>query len=325
MTRALGSNAIIKFCQEATWGTTPVAPTEVHGIAPRSEGLGSTRNLFQSETISPTRAVVGLGNGNKAVAGNISTDLLPEGLEVLFCHLLGQNTPVTTGSGIYTHVIKGASGYLEGLSIEKGFPNITTFFKYTGCRVNSLTINIVQEGFHEAVFDFIGKAETVDEAATMIVNPVGGVTYGTKSGFTGYQCKIYIDSVEVGEAVSGSITITNNYETDAYVLGSEFRASALPGRRECSGDFTMFFQDVNEYNTYVAGTEVALKFEFISGADSLNIEFPIVKLSGESPKVTGPGGLNLSLSFQARYSTADLTDVIFTLVNTLDEIPAQPT
>ena len=327
MTRALGSNAVVKFCQEQTWGTTPVAPSNVYGINLRSESLGSTRNLFQSETINQYRSVVGLGEGNKAVAGNIVTDLFPEGLEVLIRHLLGAPTVATTGSGPFTHVLKGQEDYLEGLSIEKGYVNINQFFKYTGCRVNSMSINMVQEGFHEVTFDFLGKAEVVDTSTQI----AGTATYATKNGYTGYQCTVYTDHttpsvfVALGNVVSGSININNNLETDGYVLGSAFRASALPGKRECSGDFTTFFENTELYTLYADGTECALKFVFTNGTDSLTIQFPIVKFGGESPKIASAGGLNLPLTFQARRDgTTELTDVIITFVNSLSSIPTAP-
>ena len=325
MTVALGSNAVLKFCQEVTWGTTPVAPANVYGLNIRSETLGSTKNLFQSQTINQYRSVVGLGDGNKAVAGNIATDLFPEGLEVLMRHVLGNPAVVTTDTGgvaPYTHVMKGAAGYLEGLSIEKGFVNINQYMKYTGCRVNSMNINLVQEGFHEVTVDFIGKQE-VTGVATQIA---GAATFPDKSGFTGYQCEVSLNSgsgyAVLGNVVSGSININNNYETDKYVLGSPYRASALPGKRECKGDFSVFFEDLAIYNLYANGTECALKFDFDNGlGQTLTIEFPIVKIGGESPKIASEGGVNLSLNYQARRSTADQTDVIVTLVNTVATIP----
>lgn len=328
MTVALGSNAVVKFCQEQVWGTTPAAPAKVYGLNLRNESLGSTKNLFQSETINQHRSVVGLGDGNLAVAGNIVTDLFPEGLEVLLRHLLGNPTVATTGSGPYTHIMKGAAGYLEGLSIEKGFVNITQYFKYSGCRINSMNINLVQEGFHEVTFDFIGKEETLATATQIDGSPV----YGNKNGYTGYQCVVSTDHasagnfVALGNVVSGSISINNNVETDKYVLGSSARASALPGKRECKGDFTVFFEDAALYNVYKTGVECAIKFVFTNvTGQTLTILFPVVKLGGEAPKIASAGGVNLPLNFQARRDdVTQLTDVVFTLVNTVATIDAAP-
>ena len=332
--RALGSNAAVKFCQEQVWGTTPVAPSLIYGMSLRSEGIGSTKNLFQSETINAMRTVIGLGDGNKAVAGNISTDLFPEGLEVLIRHLLGAPTVVTTGSGPYTHVMKGDANYLEGLTIAKSFPNINQYFKYTGCRVNSMAIALVQEGFHNATFDFIGSAETL--AQTEFLSSPTAV-FPTKNGYTGYECKVYTtmnpaDGIvspsvyyELGYVTGGSININNNIETDSYVLGSPFRASALLGKRECTGDFTAFFRDAYLYAIYAAGTEVGVKFIFTnSTGQTMTFEFPKCKIGGEAPKIAGPGGINLPLNFQARYDSVAGYDVKVTIVNTLTTIAKAP-
>lgn len=325
MTVALGSNAVLKYCQEQVWGTTPVAPAKVYGLNIRSESLGSTKNLFQSETINQYRSVVGLGDGNLAVAGNLVTDLFPEGMEILLRHLLGKPTVATTGSGPYTHILKGDAAYMEGLSIEKGFVNINKFFKYTGCRVNSMNINLIQEGFHEVTFDFLGKVEEV--AATTQID--GTAVYGNKNGFTGYQCVVASNHtgsyVDLGNVVSGSISINNNYETDKYVLGSPYRASALPGKRECTGDFTVFFEDTVLYEIYKTGVECGLKFTFTNvTGQSMIFEFPICKIGGEAPKIASAGGVNLPLNFQARRSDVEETDVILTLINTVPVIELAP-
>lgn len=320
MARALGSGAVLKYCEESTWGTTPVAPSIVYGMYFKSETMGISRNLFQSDMINPYRSVVGLGEGNKAVAGNFVTDLLPEGMEVLWRHLLGNPTPVTTGSGPYTHVMKGAAGYAEGLSIEKGFTNINEYFKYTGCRINSMTLNLVQEGFHEITWDFLGKNETTAADSQI----TGTATTPSSNGFTGYQCVVAIKGADevsytdISNVVSGSMTINNNIETDGYVLGNAFRASAVYGRRDIAGDFSIFFEDLDLYDTYfVTGAEASLKFTFTNTPlnDILVVTFPRVKLGGESPKIADQGGINIPFTFQARRDDTEQTDVIVSITN----------
>lgn len=327
MTRAFGSNAIVKFCQEQAWGVTPdpLALSKItFGMNLRSEGLGMSKNVIQSQMINQYRSVVGLTDGNKAVAGNIVTDLIPEGLEVLFRHLLGKPTVTTTGSGPYTHVMKGDAGYLEGLSFEKGFANINQYLLYKGCRINTCTIDIPQEGFAGVTFDFVGREET-DNTTTQIT---GTTAYGTKDGFNGYQCTVYTDNtgsyVALGKVTKGNITITNNVETSAYVLGSALRADEAMGQRDCKGDFEIFFEDLTLYNVFVAGTVCGVKFVFNNGVESLTIEFPAVKLGGESPKIASAGGVNLPLNFTAKRDTGNATDVIFTFVNSTVSIETAP-
>jgi len=327
MTRAIGSNAIVKFCQEQTWGVTP-DPSALgkltFGMNLRSEGLGLSKNTIQSQMINQYRSVVGLTDGNKAVAGNIVTDLLPEGIEVLFRHLLGKPTVTTTGSGPYTHIMKGDPGYLEGLSFEKGFPNINEYILYSGCRINTCTIDIPQEGFAGVTFDFVGKAENIDTSTQI----TGDSVYGTKDGFNGYQCTVYTNNtgsyVALGKVTKGTITISNNIETDAYVLGSAFRADEALGTRDCKGDFEIFFEDLTIYNLFVNGTSCGIKFVFDNGVESIIFEFPEVKIGGESPKIASAGGVNLPLNFTAKRNTAAATDIIVTFVNSTVSVETAP-
>lgn len=322
--RATGAKTAIVATQEAVWGELNAAPASVLGFYVRSFNLGGSKNTFQSETINQHRAIVGLADGNKAVQGNMVTDLLPECLEVLLRHLLGKGTVTTTGSGPYTHVIKGSPDTLEGLSFQKSFTNISKHFLYTGTRLNSMAIDIVQEGFHGVTWDFIGKGETIH--ATEQITIASGV-FPTKNGYNGYQASIEIDTgsgyTALGRVVSGSINIANNVETDGYVLGSAERASCEYGTRECSGGFSMFFEDTTLYELYSAGTECGLKYVFNNGVDSTTFKFPKVKLAGTSPEITSAAGINLDFTFQARVDPGSNTDVEVTIVNSLPSIELQ--
>lgn len=328
MKRATGAKSSITFAQEAVWKTTPSSPDEVYGLNIRSSSLGGSKNQFQSETINQFRTVVGLGDGNKSVEGNIVTDLLPEGLEVLFRHLLGKGNITTTGSGPYTHVLKGSAETLEGLTIVKGFTNINEYFVYPGCRVNSMNINFIQEGFHDITWEFIGTAEEIEA-----VDPFTGETpiYPTKSGFTGYQAKIDVDTGDgyktLGYVTSGNLSITNNVETDGFVLGSDTRASAEYGRRESTGAFNMFFSDTDLYKYFLSGKHCSLKWIVSNTAtgDSMIFEFPKCKLGGSSPSIDDASGVELAMTFQSEYDEVQETDVILTLVNGTTAIKEQPT
>jgi hypothetical protein len=187
-----------------------------------------------------------------------------------------------------------------------------------------MAIDIIQEGFTGVTFDVVGKQETSGSTSGI----VGSAVYPSKDGFNGYQCSVWIDStgsyVKVGNVTKGSINITNNIETDAFVLGSQYRADAAFGKRQCSGDFTMFFEDLLYYNLFLNGTEVGIKFLFDDGTHSITFEFPAVKLGGSSPQISNAAGINLDLNFKAKRSTSDDTDVICTFVNDAPTIPLAP-
>lgn len=327
--RASGAKTSVKFAQEKVW-KQPIDPGDlgiVHGMNIRSINLGGNKNQFQSETINQFRAVVGLGDGNKAVEGNIVTDFLPEGMEVLLRHLLGKGTVVTTGSGPYTHVLKGEADTMQGLMIQKAFTSVDEYFVYRGCRINSMAINVIQEGFHDVTWDIIGTTEQI-----FTTDQFTGETaiYPTKSGFTGYQAKVQTNLsgswVDLGNVVSGNLNITNNVETDGYVLGSAERAAAEHGTRECTGGWTMFFEDTTLYALYQSGVECGIRWIFDNGAESITFEFPKVKMGGDSPAIESAAGVNLNLTFQARLDNTPgvETDVIVTIVNSTSAIEEEP-
>jgi len=178
-----------------------------------------------------------------------------------------------------------------------------------------MTIDIVQEGFHGVTFDFVGKDETVTDEENATLND-SEAQISTSDGMTGYNCTVTVGSSLQGNVKSGNINITNNIETDGYVLGSQFRASAEYSKRECSGEFTMFFENTTLYESYIAGTETDVVFNFTNGGTkSLNINFPAVKLSGDAPSINSTSGVDLTMKFNAKYDSGEATDVIFTVVN----------
>ena len=340
--RASGAKTSVKFAQEVVWKhkfdtTHPLG--NVYGLNIRSCSLGGTKNQFQSETINDKRTVVGLGEGNKAVEGDIVTDFLPEGMEILFHHLLGKNgsgnisrtagedhadPAIGDESGKYVLELDGKADTLEGLCIQKEFTSLGQRFVYRGCRVNSMTLNIIQEGFHDITWNFIGTGEevnTTDEFAGKTAS------YSYEDGYTGYQAKVYIKrpariaqdgTTEIpadttwtllGNVTTGNITITNNVETDGYVIGSDERASAEYGTRQCTGSWTMFFEDVDLYRIYQKGLECSLMFVFENAVGKkVRFTFPSVKLGGDSPTIESATGINLNLTFQAKYHDDDFSD-----------------
>ena len=333
MTRASGAKTSVKFAQEVEWKhefDPEVYPLgNVYGLNIRSCSLGGSKNQFQSETINDKRAVVGLGEGNKAVEGDIVTDFLPEGQEILFRHLLGKdpdgcdrvlvNDANDEDTGKWRLRMKGVADTMQGLCVEKAFTSLDRYFIFRGCRINTMTLNLIQEGFHDITWNFIGTSEEIKSESEFAGKTA---SYCNDNGYTGYQAVIQImrpartdetgtaqpadtEWVTLGNITNGNITITNNTETDGYVLGSDERASAEHGTRQCTGSWTMFFESVDLYNIFLQGLECKLRFVFESPTGKIiRMVFPCVKLGGDSPAIESAAGINLNLTFQAKYQQA---------------------
>lgn len=315
MAQATGSRGQLAFVEEVTFGTTPNTPT-MKGIPFTSESLMTEINTFQSEEIRADRMVQKVLAGNRRPGGDINFELQPEGLTTLFKHALGG--VVTTGSGPYTHTIDGGASLPVGLTIEKGFTDIAQYFIYTGCRINSLSMTVPQEGLITGTFGVLAKDEAID------TSPLdAAVDYPTDDPFVSYQCALY-EAADVGSigAALGVVTeftftVENNLKDDQFVIGSASRYNLPEGRRIITGSMTLFFENATYYNKFISNTQAAIKLVVTSGTQSVTIWFPQIQYKGGSPtpQIADDGPITIQMPFQCeRYAAWD-TDIRMIFVN----------
>ena len=156
MPQAERSHTQIIYDAETTYKTDPGTP-DCKILPFKSESLKFSRDLVESEAIVSSRNPKKPGRGKSNVSGSIELEINPY-IAAILKHALGSNT--TTGASPYTHTMK-VGALPVGLVIEKGFKDIAQYFKYNGCRINSLKMSVLPDGIIGGSVDIIGAKETV--------------------------------------------------------------------------------------------------------------------------------------------------------------------
>ncbi len=308
MTQATGANAQIIFGEESTFGTAATSGIKM-GSALYGESFGGSTEELISNAINPSRSVQDVKAGNQTVSGSIPFELSSIGMGTLFKHLMGTNA--TTGAGPYTHTQKRGS-LPTGLTIEKGYTDISQYELFTGCRINAMALSVTPEGLVTGSFDFVGQ----DMSAS------GSSFDGTPTDL-GHNPIVHHEATTVQEG-GGAATLlglelnyTNNLDAGRFVIGSA-NINALPeGRGDTTGTVTLAFENLTLYNKWLNDTESSLDITFTDSAgDTVQFLIPAVHYNGDaSPKIESPQGIVIALPFRGIYDATEATDLKVVLVN----------
>jgi hypothetical protein len=319
MAQAQGSKAYIALQKESTFATDPGTPTLLT-LPYSSESLGRTVGLDVNDHITSNRNPGAPVRGNTEVAGSISFNLGVYPAEI-FLAALGSVS--TTGSDPYVHTIKVGTS-LPSFTIEKGFSDISQYFKYNGCKVNRFSLTATPNGFQKCSLDIMGAKETAS-----------GTAFDTPTSFTDLPFDGFlINSVtEGGGAITGvneiTINIDNGLDGDTFVIGGAgVRGAVNEGKAQVSGTIRGIFENLTLFNKAVNQTEssLALVYQRGTGAGSagneyLSITIPELYYSIRTPAVAGPKGIFYELDFQGFYANdAGASACIIVCKNTQETI-----
>lgn len=320
MPQAKGSNSIIGYQEESTYATDPGTPTLIK-LYYITENLKLERQNIYSNVIQSNRNPTTPNRGNHNVVGSITTELQAF-IGGLLKGTLGSNTP--SGANPYTHTIKVGTS-VPSFTIEKGFTDITTpkYFKYSGCKINKMSLKVRPEGAQEVSFDFIGAKETV-----------GGTSFDAtltdlgKQSFQGFHIATITEGGgAIAVVTEADINIENGLDDKVYTINTSapgVRRSLPEGMVKVSGTLKALFEDDTLYTKATAGTESALVVTYTigagsgaAGAEQLSISIPELLYTPNAPVISGPAGLLVELPFEAYYSNdAGASSIIMTLKNT---------
>ena len=314
---ASGLQAQIGYGEESTWGTR-VAPTVFIPLI--SEDIAHDREPLVAEGIIAGHSIPStdqINGGPVDVRGPIAHELYTSGIDILLKHMFGSQT--NTGSGPYTHVYKPTTGTIDGkgLTVQVGRPGVGgTVHPHdvAGGKIESWEIACSAGEIATLGVDLVGKSMVVNQTlATAAYTAAGSKPFK----FTHGAVSIGGSTVNVMEAtVSGN----NGLKTDRRFIDSAAAGTiAEPleaSRREYTGSFSGEFNDLTQYNRFVAGTEVALVLAFTAGAASLTIEGNI-RFDGAGGRVGGSDILTEDLPFRFIRTTGGLaeTAIKITTVN----------
>lgn len=277
--------------------------------------LNSKQNLNKSKVISGVRSDSQAAYGNTDVSGTITTGIDLASFGYLLKSIVG--VPVTTanaagGASDFTHVYKVGTS-LPSLIMERLVGS--TYFLYNGCKADTLKISVGGDAELEAQMDYVGCTSAVgtspyDPAATLITqtDKLNQFMAAIKIGGT----------AATGVIKSGDFTLNNNLDKTGYTVGDNgYRSQIAEGSAQASGTFKTLFNDTTLFNYGLNQLTTSLEIVWQkSVTKSLSFLFPEVNFSRADPLITGPGGVELDLSWEGFWqSDAGDSIVIVTLNN----------
>ena len=317
MAQAEGIQSQIFIQEEATYGSDPTPGGYLLPIV--SEDVRTTEKLIESKLIRSSRNPSRPGRGNQSVDGNIVTELIAE-LGYFWKWALGSVTD--SGSGPYTHIFK-IDNTLASFVLEKGFTDISQYFKFNGCKLGGFSLDVDSEGISQITFPVMGQKETVG-SSPLDSTPVE------------YDPTIF-DSFDIGTIEEGGasiaivtsirgLTFDNALSGDNYVINPSalgIRTGIGTDIAKVKGTITASFENVTLYNKAVNGTESSLKLIWSkgdglgsAGNESLEFFIPELRYERATPIIPGAVPLIVELGFVGYYENhADASALEITLKN----------
>ena len=308
MAQQQGSNSRLLYQTEVTFKSVP-SNADAMVLPFVSESLRSSRNLISSKTIRSSRNPLQPVRGNVDVSGDITFELAPEYGKLLH-HAFGTYTAVSgesvgLGAGVYRHTFK-IGALPVGLTIEKQFTDLATakYFQYSGCKINSLKINVKPEGLIESSCSIIGAKETIANSS-FDASPVDP----GHTPFDGFGATLTEGGVALGIATEIDFTLENNLDGTSFVIDGTGQRYSLPaGTAKVSGTVKLLFDSTTMYEKALNYTDSALVIVFTHGTgvgtdgnEKLTFTIPELKFQPNAPVVSGPQGVLVEMPFEAFY------------------------
>jgi len=279
-----------------------------------SSGIKSSRNLNSAATLRGNANPVEPFDGNISVAGSVVVPV--DSIAFWYWLKAAFGTPTTTGAGPYVHTFKAGTAR-PFVTIEHQFTELSTakYFQYTGCKVGGMSFSAGDDGELVATFDIVGAVETIASASfhgAAVAQSLGRLKNShlalTEGGST----------LANGKMVDAKIGF--GLDTGQYVIGGGGVLGSLPdGIMDVSGNLNLLFENTTMIEKANASTESALILTFTDSATSaLEITFPEIKYSRNSPGIEGPQGIAVALPWGGYYdNNADTTSVKVVLTNSV--------
>lgn len=222
------------------------------GIRLRSGGLGADRDLLIPDAeIGGTRDIGDVYLGAVKWSGNYEFYARVESFLTLLYAALGTKSLVTT-TGITTHTITPSDGAaLPFLSIEEEIGAALETFDYTDAVVNTLHLEASADGY------LMGTAGMIALKQVAGVTPTDPTTLlDSLPMIVGTNITVTYNGVTM-PAHSFKLDINNQFDDTDIRLGSFFRGSLVPKRREVTASVSIRNSDSTQFRQAVYGLPAA--------------------------------------------------------------------
>jgi len=249
--------------------------------------------------------------------GDINLDLPTRGLGLLLSHAMGSApSPVTVSTGVYSYTFTLGDVYGRSFSAQVGVPQYggTVVPKtITGAKIQSFELAVANAGIATGKF-------TVDAANFVTTQTLATASYSLNgSVFHFAQGSVTLDGSSIANVKDFSLTVDNTLKQDRFNLGGLGAKSeqTINGFRKVSGKLTAEFTDATLLNKFLTDSSAALVLSFVGNTiastykDTLTVTIPAAKFDADTPNVTGPGVVDLSMSFEVYDNGTDAPVTVF--------------
>ena len=308
--QAKGSMGRVVVDWETTFATDPVSPVG-QSLPFNTCEIEAKQNLIETGTMTGTRNPAQPGLGRVTVGGAMTVPMCFNSVGFWLKALFG--APTTTGTSKYTHAFKIATSQ-PSMVIEKGFTDITQYEKFNGCKLNTFTLNFGDDSELVASLDILGAKSTL--SATPYDETVTAVALDRINQF---QATLEEGGSAFADVLSGTLVISSNLDGNNFTVGAGNTRGSIPeGQYAVTGTLKVLFKDATLINKGKNATESSLKLKFTKDADtSVEFSIPEIQYDAVSPKISGPAGIVLDLSYRGFYGNDAAASVaVVTLKNT---------
>lgn len=307
MTRQHGYDFKLASAYESTYGTPPGSGYVFLPV--KTFGLKRDRPFEKDPRLGLGRGGQALYQGRISCSGPVVVPVDVANIGYWLRQFLG--SPSTTGTGPYTHVFTSGGASLPSMSLEAQHSSASTFEMFDGVYGSSIAFGLADDGEAIATLDLVG-ADCTKAGSTAAGSP----SSETYEAFRQFYGSLQLDSSDLGDVLSASFTYDNGLNIERLVNGAAKIDEPDLGDDMVTGQIDMRFADATLYDKAVAATSVDLDFIYeISASKKLTVSIPEVYLTPTSPPVDGPGGLNISFSFEAVVNTSAGHKLQATLIN----------
>lgn len=295
---ASGSRHEIRYVPEVTMGTTPAGPT-----MKRLRNTGSTLNLTKealtSAEIRADRQITDQRHGARRIGGDVNFELSYGAFDEFLAGVM---------FGEWNANVLKAGTTLKTFTLERAFTDVSQFLVYTGCAVNSMSLQVQPNRMLTGTFGMIGLNMDTDVAQLGVATDVA--TNPVMDSFTG--------SLQEGgspNAVVTSLSLdVNNGIDPSFVIMKNAADDLTYGRSNVTGRISCKFNDLAMYNKFVNEVESSLSITLDGVGGDYTILLPRIKYTGGDIPVSGEGPVVLDMPFQALLDPVTGTNLQITRV-----------
>ena len=310
MAQARGFFKALNGVWEATYGTTPtISSGDMFKLPFNTCEIGSSEDMIEPATIRGNRYQAEPAFGNIDVNGRVTVPLDVRNTGYWLRMLLGD--PSTTGSGTYTHVFDPATT-VPSATLEVGFSDISSYHKFSGMKVNGMSMSFQKSAELTADVDLLGKAEVVASGAAD-----AGPTSQVFDRFNAKGISLKKGGATITTIRKVDLSIRNELATDIYCIdGTGFRNSLPETNFVVEGSFEVLFENQVIYNEAINGTETSLQVTLTNGTHSLVFDIYELKFPRQAVTSSGCAPVFLNVPFKAYYQdNAQAVPLRVTLTN----------